>query len=363
MNRMLRPTTVFATLRSRGRKVSAVTLALCAVSVAQAAEPKPADLSYGGAQFQELAAESYELAGLKGDFQSWLADAYRKNGVQLAGSRSLNGALATRKKQIEAARTPAGKDALALDTAAWAWKFIKKAVPKFSLERGFEFASIVKTGERQCLLQSTIVAGLLQKAGLNAGLVMVWKSLSGQESNLGHVTSTLRLPSGARDVQVDASEPTPFAAHQGVLAWVDGAYRFLAPTFSSAGSPEITGYARSDGLGRVNPAAVTFLSLNYVRSQFDYYRAERAPGGVLGTGSGKSTPAGLSISEHFLRKALQEEPGNALAASVLGTVLRKEGREGEARTQYRRAGALYAAAGHLPAGMQLNLNWANGKAQ
>ena len=335
------------------------TLALAALP-AQAA-PAAADLTYGGANFRALASDSYQLAGLPGDFTSWLTDAYASAGVPLAGGKTLDAALQARRAELGTAKTLADKDRLARDTAAWAHKFIKKAVPKFSLERGFEFASIVKTGERQCLLQSTIIAGLLQAAGLDSGLVMVWKNMSGQESNLGHVTSVLRLPSGAGDVQVDASEPEPFATHQGLLAWADGGYRFLTPTFvptPSGPANLMTGYARADGKGTVKPAALTFLSLPYLRSQYDYYRAERAPGGVLGTGGGKATPAGLKTSESYLRKALSEEPNNALAMGVLGTVLRKEGRDAEARAQYRKAGTLYTAQGHTPASVATNLAWA-----
>ncbi|WP_261665126.1 hypothetical protein [Deinococcus sp. Marseille-Q6407] len=336
----------------------ATTLMLTPLACAAAATP--ADLSYGGKNFQALADDSYRLAGMPGHFQSWLADAYLRGGVPLAGGQTLDQALARRKAQLQAAKSPAEKDALARDTAAWAHKFIKKVVPKFSLERGFEFASIVKTGERQCLLQSTIITGLLQKAGLDAGLVMVWKSMSGQESNLGHVTSVLRLPIGAGDLQVDASEPQPFASHQGILGWADGDYRFLAPQFGPQGL--ITSYRQVGGAGAGKPAHLSFLSMNYVRSQFSYYRGERASGGVLGTG-GRATPAGLKTSERWLRQALKEEPRNALAASVLGTVLRKEGQLDQARQQYRQAAALYAAEGHTPAGMQANLAWANGKGQ
>ncbi len=321
----------------------------------------PADVSYGGDNVRALAAESYKLAGLSGDFTTWLADAYAKAGVPLSGGKTLDEALSARKAELADAKTPAEKDQLARDTGAWAHKFIKKVVPKFSLERGYEFASIVKTGERQCLLQSTVIAGLLQKAGLDSGLVMVWKSMSGQESNLGHVTSVLRLPSGAGDVQVDASEPQPFATHSGILAWTDGNYRFMTATFDKDNM--ITGYTRADGRGEVKPAALTFLSLKYLRSQYDYYRAERATGGVLGTGTGRSNPAGLKTSETYLLRALQTEPKNALAASVLGTVLRKEGRNAEAQAQYRKAAVLYAAEGHTPSGMLANLNWANGKGQ
>ncbi|MFC5847685.1 hypothetical protein [Deinococcus petrolearius] len=322
-----------------------------------ASAPTPADLRYGGTNFNALAAESYTLAGQGGQFTDWLNAAYQKAGLPLAGGKTLIAGLDARRAELRAAKG-AEKDRLARDTATWAHTFIKKVVPKFSLERGYEFASIPKTGERQCLLQSTIIAGLLQRAGLDAGLVMVWKSQSGQESNLGHVTSVLRLPSGAGDVEVDASEPDPTATHSGLLAWVGGGYRFVEARFGA--DHLITGYARSDGQGTVKPAALTFLSLNYVRSQFDYYRGERATGGVLGTGTGKATPAGLASSERFLRRALREEPANALAANVLGNVLRKEGKDTEARAQFRAVGRLYAAQGRTPAGVQANVRWAGG---
>lgn len=322
-----------------------------------ASAPAPADLRYGGTNFGALAAESYKLAGLDGQFTDWLDAAYQKAGLPLAGGKTLTAGLDARRAALSAARG-AEKDRLARETATWAHTFIKKVVPKFSLERGYEFASIPKTGERQCLLQSTIIAGLLQRAGLDAGLVMVWKSQSGQESNLGHVTSVLRLPGGSGDLEVDASEPDPTATHSGLLAWVGGGYRFVEAKFGQ--NNLITGYGRSDGQGTVKPAALTFLSLNYVRSQFDYYRGERATGGVLGTGTGKATAAGLASSERFLRRALREEPANALAASVLGNVLRKQGKDDEARTQFRAAGRLYAAQGRTPAGVQANVSWAGG---
>lgn len=318
----------------------------------------PANLRVSGAAFKALAADSYTQQKLTGDFGAWLSGAYERTGVLLAGGKTLNEALLARQTQLKAAKTSAEKDALARQTATWAWTFIKKAVPKFSLERGFEFASIPKYGERQCLLQSTIIAGLLQEVGLNAGLMMVWKSQSGQESNLGHVTSVLRLPSGAGDVQVDASEPHPFAAHQGVLTAVGGAYQFLMPKFN--GNDVIQSYTSLKTAKNVPVTDVTFLSLNYLRSQYDYYRAERTIGGVLGTGAGRATPEGLKRSETLLLRALQVEPNNSLAAGVLGSVYRKQGRDSEAKAQYRRAAALYKAQGHLPAGMQANLNWASG---
>lgn len=333
-------------------------LTLTLAPPALAASLAPATLTYGGENFRALAAESYRLAGLTGDFESWLAQAYAAAGVPLGqGGRLLTAALDARRAELAVAKGKE-RDRLARDTAAWAHRFIKKAVPNFSLERGFEFANMARAGERQCLLQSVVIAGLLQRAGLSAGLEMVWKSQSGQESNLGHVTSVLRLPSGAGDVQVDASEPEPFARHQGVLTWADGGYRFLAPSFAADG--HITAYQRTDNGEQVK--TVAFLDLPYVRSQFNYYRGERAVGGVLGTGTGHSTAGGLKLSEKYLRAALRDNPDNALAASVLGTVLRKEGRETEARAQYLAAGQLYAAQGHTPQSVVANLKWARGQA-
>lgn len=337
-----------------------LTLALLGATLAA---PVQADLSYGGKNFNALAAESYKLAGLQGNFTDWLDAAYLKVGLPLksgtAKGQTLGAALDARKAELKAAKGQA-KDALARETAVWAHIFIKKVVPKFSLERGFEFASIAQTGERQCLLQSTIIAALLQRAGLSAGLVMVWNSQSGQESNLGHVTSVLRLPGGAGDLEVDASDPTPTAKHRGVLAWAEGGSRFLKASFGPG--DVITAYARADGRGTVKPAELSFLSLGYARSQFDYYRGERAIGGLLGTGTGKASAEGLKLSEKWLKAALAEEPNNALAAGVLGNVWRKEGRNTEARAQYLKAAKIYAAQGHTPAGMAANLNWARSQA-
>jgi len=52
-------------------------------------------------------------------------------------------------------------------------KSVKKGIPKFSLDRGFEFTNTVKLGERQCFLQSIIIAAILQALDLDAGVVMV----------------------------------------------------------------------------------------------------------------------------------------------------------------------------------------------
>lgn len=264
------------------RTLFALSLLLSAPSLAAPAF-QSADLSPGGAALTGLAAESFRRTGVPGDLASWLDVAYLRAHRPLAGGATLSQALARRRAQLQAAPTPAEKDRLARETAAWAHALIKRAVPKFSLERGFELANFAASGERQCLSQSTVIAGLLQRAGLDAGLVMVWTSMTGQISNLGHVTSVLRLPSGAGDLEVDASEPQPFATHPGVLAWTGSGYRFLRATFGPGGL--ITAYTPVGQTGPLRPSQMQFLGLPYIRSQYSYYRAERAPGGVLGTGT------------------------------------------------------------------------------
>lgn len=337
------------------RSLLALSLLLSATSLASPAV-QSVNLSPGGAALNSLAAESYKRTGAQGDLTSWLDLAYLRSHRPLAGGVTLSQALSLRRAQLQAAPTLVEKDRLARETAAWAHALIKRAVPKFSLERGFELANFAATGERQCLSQSTVIAGLLQRAGLDAGLVMVWTSMTGQVSNLGHVTSVLRLPSGAGDLQVDASEPEPFATHSGILAWTGKGYRFMTATFSPGGL--ITAYAPVGQSEPIRPRQMQFLSLAYIRSQYSYYRAERATGGVLGTGTGRATASGLQTSERLLLEALAQEPQNALAASVLGTVWRKMGKVSQARQQYLNAAALYAAQGYTPAGQQANMQWA-----
>lgn len=320
------------------------------------------DLHYGGANFAAIAATSYRLAHLSGTFDDWLAGAYQTAAVGLSGGpessapTTLNAALDARRAALGRLSGPQ-RAALERDTAQWAHTFVKTAIPKFSLERGFELASVVQTGERQCLAQSVIIAALLQRAGVQAGAVMVWKNDRGLASNLGHVVTVVHLSSG-HDLLDDASDPQPFMRHQGVLVrdGVNGPYRFVTPTYGSAGpgaQAEITGYTRADGGGALSPTRAAPLGLSYLQSQFDYYRGERAPGGFMGP----STAAGLNQSVKFLKRAVDEEPSNALAQYVLGHTYRKLKQDALARAQYRRAASLYAAEGHQPAGLNEIMTW------
>ena len=333
--------------------VLALTLPLAAQAAAPAvtAQIGP-NFQYGSAAFTEVAQTSYTIAGLPGSFEDWMAAAYLKTGVPLGDSSgSLSEALDARAAAIRAA-SGESKVKLERGTATWAHTFIKKAIPKFSLERGFELANVVKTGERQCLAQSFIISGLLQRAGMQAGAVMVWANPEGKLSNLGHVVSTVRLNSG-NDLLVDASDPTPFMRHLGLLVKTGERYTFVKPIYSADDS--ISGYTAADSGSRLSVGATAPLTLSYLHSQFDYYRGERAIGGFMGTGVGKATPDGLKQSALYLKRAVQEDPQNALATFVLGHVLRRQGQLDLAKVQYQKASALYTAQGHMPGGVQTAL--------
>ena len=338
-------------------RVALLSLALVLVPGAQAAAPAITaqigpNFQYGSAAFAEVAQTSYKVAGLQGSFDDWLAAAYLKTGVPLGDSSgSLTEALDARAAAIRAASGEA-RVKLERGTATWAHTFIKKAIPKFSLERGFELANVVRTGERQCLAQSFIISGLLQRAGMQAGAVMVWANPEGKESNLGHVVSTVRLSSG-NDLLVDASDPTPFMRHQGLLVKTGERYTFVKPIYSADDS--ITGYTAADSGTRLSVKATAPLTLSYLHSQFDYYRGERATGGFMGTGVGRATPDGLKQSALYLKRAVQEDPQNALATFVLGHVLKRQGQPDLAKLQYQKASALYTAQGHMPGGVQTAL--------
>ena len=89
------------------------------------------------------------------------------------------------------------------------------------------------------------------------------------------------------------------------------------------------------------------LNVDFLRSQFYYYRGERAPGGFVGK---PSTTTGLEQSAKMLEVAQRLEPQNPLVVYVLGHVYRKLGRIDQARAQYLKGYALYQTQGFVPQG-------------
>jgi hypothetical protein len=74
---------------------------------------------------------------------------------------------------------PSARAAAERQVCADLHKSIKSRIPRFSLDRGFEFRHTVGRGERQCFLQSVVIASLLQRAGIPAGVAMVFATKRG----------------------------------------------------------------------------------------------------------------------------------------------------------------------------------------
>ena len=308
------------------------------------AQPYP----FGSSLFAQFVTDSSQaaLAPNAPEFQSWWRERFKQNPHPDLPGATLDAALEARGKAIQAERDPSKRAQLETQTGAQLHVLVKKLIPKFSLERGFEFTNTVTKLERQCLLQSVLIAGMLQRAGIDAGTVMVWKNQAGGVSNLGHVVVVLKR-SDSLDVLIDASDPEPFMRHAGLFGMVGGKLQFVTPTY--APNATITGYTTIKDSRTVKPLGFQTLSSAYLRSQFFYYRGERAIGGFMGN---PSTPAGLEDSAKFLRESILLEPNNPLAQYVLGHVYRRLGKMDEARAQYAKGYGLYLEQGFVPQGPQ-----------
>lgn len=285
------------------------------------------------------------------EFYHWLDAAYTKTRKTVgpvpgvSGSLALVSALDAERTRIAGITDPAAKTKQERLVAAWAHKTIKKAVLHFSLERGFEFYNMVHGGERQCYSQSILISGMLQRAGVPAGVVMVWKSMKGETSNNGHAVVVAQLADG-RQILVDASEPEPFPRQQGLFVRQSGQYRFVTPLYAK-GDAEIVGYRRKSDRARIAVNTVRTLDLSFLRSQFYYYRGERTPGGFFDT---PSTPAGLTKSVKPLQTAINLCPDNPLAVYMLGRVYQRLGKDKAARAQFAESYKKYSDFGYLPDG-------------
>lgn len=304
------------------------------------APPRTLDYPYRGPRFEAFVAQSYREVGKahRGEFYRWMDSELKKK-----QGRDWNAVLKEHRSAL-AAKNPKARAKAELDLATDLHRALKKTITKFSLDRGFEFTNTVGLCERQCFLQSVVIAGLMQRAGVPAGVVMVWKNPQGQTSNNGHACVLVKLADG-RNVTVDASDPTPFIPHQGLFVWVESAhdYRFLNPTFGKDDS--ILGYRLAQNGRPVSTADVGMLDVPFLDSQFDFYRGERVPSGILGR---PPTAAGLAASERYLRKSLREAPANPLSLSVLAQVRARQGAADEAKKLYRKALPLYERYGWVP---------------
>ena len=312
----------------------------------------PASFPYGGETFTSFITTSYKEAGATPpqDFYAWMDAAYIKSGVRFKGKEAyttLKPLLAALKQQRAQTTDPEGRALLEKQTAGFLHAMIKKSIPKFSLDRGFEFFEAVERGERQCFLQSVLASGMLQAAGMDGGVVMVARNEKGQATNNGHAVALVNLSNG-HDALVDISHHKPFIRQQGLMARDSktGSYRYVEPQYAAQGD-QIVAYKAMGNDKTFTPAGISGLNNAFLRSQFDYYRGERAPGGFF---AAKKTSDGLVESAQYLEKATREDPSNPLAVYALGRVYLRLNKPAEARKQILTAYRLYDTFGFVPQG-------------
>lgn len=291
-----------------------------------------ASFSYEGPVFDAFVQDSYRVAGKP---SAW------KEFYQTMDARGVKAGIGTWDSWV-AGHHAKGTAEDAREAGEQVWKRVKKTITKFSLDRGFEFSNVVDTDERQCYLQSILVSGVLQKAGYQAGVAMVWSNPKGQTSNNGHAVAVVRTK--GKDLVIDCSEPKPVEVHKGLFMRQAGTYVYLLPQYTDDGW--ITGYARPGIEGHVLPASqMTLLDLPFLKSQFDYYRGERAIGGVIAK---DKTAEGLAASERFYRKSLDECSSNPLTRAMLARTLGLEGKMREAEAERQKVLTEYSAFGWTP---------------
>ncbi len=305
--------------------------------------PQPASYPYHSPAFDAFVEESFKYSNAKDphSFYAYMEQGYQKRAAQTKGD-TLAGFISSGKASLARFKAPAAKSSAIIDTCARLHRAIKKTIPRFSLDRGFEFANVVKYGERQCFLQSVLIAGILQKMGVDAGVVMVYRNIEGQYTNNGHAVTLVKLPDGD-DIIVDASEPIPFPKHKGLFVRMPG-YHYVEPNYRPDSS-RISGY-RVAGLSKnVSPKAVATLDMDFLKSQFWYYRGERAPGGLY---TGRKSTAGLQTAAKALETSMKLCPGNPLTVFMLSRVYKAQGDAAQARALAARAMKLYSSDGWVP---------------
>jgi len=317
---------------------------------ADSARAVPADneaYPYTGPDFAAFVQESYQEAssGSADDFFGWFDSAYDQCSRKYPGQESLKlrELLEWKREDLRGISDPEARAKAEMELCAWLHRMVKTVIPKFSLDRGFEFYNVVTRGERQCFLQSVLIAGLLQDMDVYAGVAMVYRNIRGTAINNGHAVTLVKLANG-KDLIVDASDPEPFARHQGLFARING-YCYLDPVFEGA-SPTIVAYRTAVGKQKTEPRRVKTLDRDFLHSQFYYYRGERAPGGLL-AGKNKTTE-GLQDAASYLRKSVELFPQNPLSVFMLGRVNNSLGNTRQAGDLFAEAYHLYSRFGFVP---------------
>jgi hypothetical protein len=129
------------------------------------------------------------------------------------------------------------------------------------------------------------------------------------------------------------------------MVWVKGSgYRFVKPVFIPK-STAIQAYRLTATGGTVPISRIRGLDIAFLRSQFVYYRGERAPGGIP---SRRPTKAGIAAQSRWFRQSIARCPSNPISTYMLARVDLQTGNTRESRTLLDRAYNLYRAAGWVP---------------
>ncbi|MEN6370548.1 MAG: hypothetical protein ABFD64_00910 [Armatimonadota bacterium] len=305
---------------------------------------------YANEKFDKFVAESYSYRG-SNDWRSFydhMDHIYWKYKSGFSGWKGTNlkDMLDSEGNKLNSItdNTKRAKEELAF--SAGLHRFIKIGVPNFSLDRGYEFYYMQNRGERQCFLQSMLLAGMLQRAGVNTGVAMVYKNAGGEQSNNGHAVDLVRLSNG-HDIILDASEQEPFVKQQGLFV-KETHYAYVNPVFTSS-SNEIMGYRSASDNETIALAKVKALDYDFLHSQFWFYRGERAIGGLILM---PKTADGLKRSEEVLQTSVKICPENPLSVFTLGRVYIAEDKMDQARESVADARGLYQKFGWMPTGIK-----------
>ena len=302
------------------------------------------EFAYGSPMFSAFVNDSFRSPQGAAKFYNWMANAYRTKANHFSDKPHLTLAkyLAYKRQDLAATTDPAQRVAKERAFAAGLHRTVKSVLPKFSLDQGFEFRNAVLKGDRQCFLQSVLIAGLLQEGGVPAGVAMVNRNIQGQETNNKHAICIARLSNG-RDLIVDASDPTPFVKQQGLFLATNRGYRFLRPIYETDSS--ILAYRSYETPTTFAVREVLPLDTNFIRSQFEYYRGERTKGGVMAS---IKTEGGIASAEYHLAKSVALCPENPLAQYMLGKVEMWQRETEKSHQTLEEAMRLYAQDGWIP---------------
>jgi hypothetical protein len=298
---------------------------------------------YGSSYFSQFVNASFQSQAGSGQFYKWVDQSVgQRYHYPIVGVTSIEQLLDLERKDILSASDVHMRAKKERRLAIWLHRTVKKIMPNFDLDTGFEFKNSVAKGQRQCFLQSVFIASCLQRAGVDSGVTMVNRNILGQETNNKHAVCLTQLADG-EDVIVDASEDYAFAKQQGLFTNSSNGYKFVKPVYD--GDFAIRSFVGYSSDQPIALSSIQPMPRNFIASQFDYYRGERTVGGVMYK---QKTQAGLAQAANFLQRSVSEDPNNSLSQYMLGRVFLYRSENVPAARSLDRAMKLYDAQGWVP---------------